>query len=132
VTELTIGYMANSQDAVFMAIRCTEDHDGNPIYNRQDFIDRADADPYFVTEFIGAGDSMTFSHGSKVMLDGVTFYRYPAELSLSLDTYNGAILVGNAPDTGCYLLYYGVREGCASYDATLSLLESCMDTFWEK
>ncbi len=130
--ELTVGYMGFSQDAIFLAIHCTEDHAGKAIYNRQDFIDRAAADASFVTDFISFGESMRFTKGSKSDIGGVEFYRYPAELLLGGDNYNGAIMVANAADTGCYLLYYGVRDGCAAYGETVELLESCMGTFQER
>lgn len=110
VKELTIGYFASSENVMLLCIESKLDDAGTPIYNRQDFMDRATRDPGFVAGYLGA-DSAEFAAGEEITLGGRSYYCYPMTLNDGGETYTGLLCLANAEETGCLLLCYAVRDG---------------------
>lgn len=126
--ELTIGYLATSNDALLLAVVCVEDDDGNPIYNRQNFMDRASENPDFVASYIGA-DSTTFGSGTKKMINGKEFYAYPMTMRTADECYSGAIYLANADENGCVMVCYAVKDESSRFDPLSELCLKSVDTF---
>ena len=124
--ELTIGYLASGNDALLLAVVCTEDDNGNPIYNRQNFMDCAAADPDFVAGYIGA-DSTVFGAGDTVTINGREFYAYPMTMQTADEHFTGEIFLANAEENGCVVLCYAVRDDSARFDA---LAELCLQSVY--
>ena len=127
VRELTIGYLATSNDALLLAVICTEDDNGNPIYNRQNFMDRADANPDFVAGYIGA-DSTSFGAGSKKMINGKEFYAYSMTMRTADESFSGEIFLANADENGCIVVCYAVKDGSSRFNALSELCLKSVDT----
>lgn len=127
VNDLTIGYFASNENAVMICVHCTEDDGGTPIYNRQDFIDRASASPDFVATRLGA-DSAEFSEGQELQLGNKSFYCYPMKMSTNGNAFSGVLCLANADETGCWLLCYAVREGCPAQEDISAILENCAES----
>lgn len=122
--ELTIGYFASSGNAIMLAVHITEDDNGKPIYNRQDFIDRAAEASSFVPGLLGA-DTATFTNGEEKSFGGKNFYCYPMQMQENGISFTGELCLANASETGCWLVAYAVREGSANFENSLKLLERC-------
>lgn len=75
LNDLTIGYFASNDNAIMVALLCMEDG-GVPIYNRQDFIDRAAANPNFVANFLGV-DTANFPRARNGSLGARAFTVIP-------------------------------------------------------
>ena len=122
IRELTIGYFASCSDALMLAVVCTEDDNGDPIYNRQNFMDRAAADPDFVAGYIGA-DFTAFGDGAKKMINGKEFYAYPMTMHTGDEQFSGEIFLANANENGCVVVCYAVMDTGYRFDA---LSELCL------
>ena len=107
--ELTIGYMASNDDAVLLAIKVTADDDGNPINNRDEFLEKT-ADKGFIASYLGV-DSVDFGDGVPVKINGNSFYSYPIEMITNGQKFTGELFLADAKGGGCYLVCYGVKEG---------------------
>ena len=125
--ELTIGYLATGDDALLLAVICTEDDNGNPIYNRQNFMDRADENPDFVAGYIGA-DSTTFGPGARTEINGREFYVYSMTMRTEDEVFSGEIFLANAEENGCVVMCYAVRDGSARADALAQLCLKAVNT----
>ncbi len=125
--ELTIGTFSSNDNAVLLSVLCTADDEGKPIYNRQDFIDRAAASPYFVAGYLGA-DSAEFEEGDEQMIGGRSFYCYPMTMQAGGNTYTGTLCIGNTDETGVYLLCYAVREGAPEREKLTEMLVSSVES----
>lgn len=123
--ELTIGFLANSDDGILLAVHMTSDDNGKPIYNRQDFIDRAAESPEFVAALLGA-DEATFTEGEQKVLNGKDYYCYPMNMTEGGISFKGEICLTNAAETGCWVVAYAAREGSAAFDSILKLLSQCV------
>ena len=119
--ELTIGYIAAGTDAILLTVLCTEDDLGNPIYNRQNFMDRAEEEPNFVAGYIGA-DSTSFGAGAKKMINGNEFYAYSMTMLTGNEEFKGEIYLANADENGCIVVCYAVKDTSPRYDALSKLL----------
>ena len=126
LNDLTIGYFASNVNAIMVALLCTEDG-GVPIYNRQDFIDRAAANPNFVANFLGV-DTANFSEGEERQFGGKSFYCYPMTMTSGEETYTGSLCIANADETGCWMLCYAVLDGCPAHDDMMALCASCIES----
>lgn len=107
--ELTIGYMASNDDAVLLAVKVTADDDGNPINNRDEFLEKT-ADKGFMASYLGV-DSVDFGDGVPVKINGSSFYSYPIEMVTNGQKFTGEFFLADAEGGGCYLVCYGVKEG---------------------
>ncbi len=126
--DLYVGFYATGENARFLTVYCDEDDEGKPIYNRQDFIDRAAVSSTFVADQLGA-DTVSFSEGSSASFGSRTFYCYPMRMTTGGSEFGGMLCIANADDTGCYLVCYGVRDGCPEHDGLQALLEGCAESF---
>ena len=127
IRELTIGYLATGTDALVLAVLCTADDEGNPIYNRQNFLDRAAANPDFVAGYLGT-DTASFGSGEKRTVNGREFYVYPMTTFTGDEEFAGEILLANADENGCVVLCYGVKEGSAHFEGLSKLCQSSVNT----
>ena len=125
--ELTIGYLASCNDALLLSVICTQDDNGEPIYNRQNFMDRAAADPGFVAGYIGA-DSTVFGAGDKKMINGKEFYSYPMTLETAGEHFSGEILLANANENGCIMVCYAVKDDSPRFDSLTDLCVRSVNT----
>ena len=107
--ELTIGYIASSDEAMILAVKVTSDDAGNPINNRDEFLAKT-ADKTFIASYLGV-DSVNFGDGISVKINGNSFYSYPIEMITDGQKFTGKLLLADAKDEGCYLVCYGVKEG---------------------
>ena len=128
VRELTIGYLAIGDDALLLAVKCTEDDNGNPIYNRQNFMDRAAENPDFVAGYIGA-DSTSFGAGTKRTINGKEFYAYSMTMQTGEAYFTGEIFLANADENGCIVVCYAVKDESSRFDALSELCLESVDTF---
>lgn len=126
--ELYVGFFARSEDAVLLSVYLDEDDEGKPIYNRQDFIDRAAVSNTFVADQLGA-DRVSFSEGVEETIDGRSFYCYPMRMTVGDEEYGGELRIASAEDTGCYLVCTAVRDGCAGHDGILKILTQSAESF---
>lgn len=109
IRELTLGYLASCNDAIMLAVKCTEDDNGDPIYNRQNFMDAAASDPNFVAGYVGA-DSTVFGSGSKTIVNGREFYVYPMTMQTAGEKFTGEFYLANAEESGCIVVCYAVKD----------------------
>ena len=104
-----------------------QDDNGNAIYNRQDFIDRAAENPDFVASYLGA-DSAVFSEGRETQLAGRSFYCYPMTMTAGGREFSGQVCLANADETGVYLLCYGVRDGSPAAEELTQLCQASLES----
>lgn len=127
VKELTIGYVARSEEAMLLFIKCIADDNGKAISSRQDFIERSLEDGNFVAGMIGV-DSANFGACRQMDIGGTDFYCYPMELTADGVTQDGVLCLADAKDNGCILLYYSVNKDSVDHDEMLTLLGSCTES----
>lgn len=125
--ELTIGSFSSGENAVMLCVLCNMDDEGKAIYNRKDFIDRAAAAPEFVAGYLGA-DTASFTEGHEKNINGRSFYCYPMEMTTDGESFTGELCIGNADETGVYLLCWAVRNGCPAEAEMAELCQSCANT----
>ena len=127
VRELTIGYFASYNDVIILSVLCTEDGNGNNVYNRQNFMDFAMADPNFVAAYLGA-DSTIFSSGTKETINGREFYVYPMIMQTEDESFSGEIFLANAEETGCIVVCYAVKENSPRFERLLRLCQKSVNS----
>lgn len=125
--EMTVGYIARGDNAVMLCVYCDRDDTGTPIYNRKDFIDRAAESPTFVADYLGA-ERTQFSEGEEKEINGQSFYTYPMQMQSGGQQYTGALYLVNAPESGCYMVCYGVLDGCISQNELEALCQSAAES----
>ncbi len=125
--ELTIGTISRNENAVLLSVLCTQDDEGNPIYNRQDFIDRAAESPVFVASYLGS-ESAEFGEGQEFTIGGKNFFCYPMTMQNGVESYTGVLSIANASDTGVYLICYAVRDGAPEGESLSALLSRCVES----
>mgnify|MGYP007104460753 FL=1 len=125
--ELTVGFISRGENCVILAVFCDRDDNGNAIYNRQDFIDRAAENPDFVAGYLGA-ESAVFSEGRETQLAGRSFYCYPMTMTAGGREFSGQVCLANADETGVYLLCYGVRDGSPAAEELTELCQTSLES----
>ena len=125
--ELTVGFISRGENCVLLAVFCDRDDNGNAIYNRQDFIDRAAENPDFVAGYLGA-ESAVFSEGRETTLAGRSFYCYPMTMNAGGSEFSGQVCLANADETGVYLLCYGVRDGSPAAEELTELCQTSLES----
>lgn len=127
IKDLSMGYVASTNDATLLAIHCTEDDYGETIYNRQDFMDRAAADSEFVAGYLGA-EAAEFGSGTEMIVNGNSFYCYPMTLVSGGEGYTGMIALANAPETGCIMVSYAVKDTYGQHENVSKLCEQALNS----
>ena len=127
IRELTIGYLASGSDALVLAVLCTEDDEGNPIYNRQNFLDRASESPDFAAGYLGT-DSASFGTGVKKTVNGREFYAYPMTTRTEDEEFTGEIWLADYDENGCVVVCYGVKTGSTHFDGLTGLCQNSVNT----
>lgn len=121
------GFISRGENCVILDVFCDRDDNGNAIYNRQDFIDRAAENPDFAASYLGA-DSAVFSEGRETQLAGRSFYCYPMTMTAGGREFSGQVCLANADETGVYLLFYGVRDGSPAAEELTQLCQASLES----
>ncbi len=130
VSELTIGYMATGHDTIMLTLLCSSDDYGNPIRNRDEFLQRAMSDSAFMAGYLGA-ESVTFGEGAVANINGHDYYAYP----MTMETYDGyvarkysgKIYLGDSPK-GCVVACYAINDTNSDRDEIAKVCESSVAT----
>lgn len=123
--ELTIGTFSSNEYAMLLCIVCTQDDYGNPILDRQAFLDMAAADPAFIAGYLGV-DNVTFNDGQARQIGGKEFYVYPMTMVSGNKSFSGELALGNATNGGVHVLCYGVSDTAPEREALIELCQAAI------